>query len=133
MIKKIAISSVALFFAFAILDYLMHNILLESAYMETAHLWRSTEEMNANLPWMYCITLIFSIAFSAIYALLISPKSMSAGIKFGSILGIASGLSMGVGSYLVMPITGMLATVWVFGTIVEFVVAGIIVAAIIKD
>ena len=133
MIKKIALSSIAILVVLGILDFVIHGVILQSAYMETAHLWRPMEEMEKCMPWMYLVTLIFAVFFSTIYALLISPKSIGAGVKFGLLLGIGMGVSMGFGSYLVMPISLMIATVWFIGTVVEFTVAGLIAAAIIKD
>jgi hypothetical protein len=132
MLKKIVISSIVIFIAVAVLDILIHGVILESAYIETAQLWRSMDEMESYMPWMYCVTLVYAILFSIIYALYVAPKSLATGIKFGLLLGLASGVSMGIGSYLVMPITPVIALVWFLGTTIEITVAGLIAAAVIK-
>jgi hypothetical protein len=132
MLKKIALSSVAVFISLAVLDILIHGVILESSYIETAQLWRPMDEMKSYMPWMYCVSLVYAILFSTIYAFFVTPKSIAVGLKFGLLLGLAMGVSMGLGSYLVMPITAFIALVWLLGTVVEIAVAGLIAGAIIK-
>lgn len=132
MLKKIVISSIIIFIAMAVLDILIHGVILESAYIETAQLWRPMDEMESYMLWMYCVTLVYAILFSTIYALYVTPKSLATGIKFGLLLGLAMGVSMGIGSYLVMPITPVIALVWFLGTTIEITVAGLIAATVIK-
>ena len=48
------------------------------------------------------------------------------------VIGLASGISMGFGSYCVMPIPLSLALIWFIGTWIESTVAGAIVGAIVK-
>ena len=58
---------------------------------------------------------------------------MTAGTMYGLIWGIAAGVSMGYGTYAVMPIPYYMALTWFLGTVVEGVVAGVITAAIVKE
>jgi hypothetical protein len=133
MFKKIAISSIAVFVALSALDFIIHCNILKASYEATAALWRPMEEMESYMPLMYVVTLVYAILFSTIYALLVEPKSIASGVKFGLLFGLAAGISMGFGSYTVMPITCFIAVVWFVGLVVEMTVAGLIAAAIIKD
>ena len=83
MLKQTIWAVIAVFIAWSILDFLIHGVLLESTYQETANLWRPEDEMN--MPLMSIVTLIFSICFVTIYTYLIEPKSLSLGIKYGLI------------------------------------------------
>jgi hypothetical protein len=65
--------------------------------------------------------------------LLISPKSITVGLKYGLLLGVALGASMGLGSYTWMPIPLTLAWAWCIGSIVELALGGLVVGAIIKE
>lgn len=130
MTKRILLAVVAVFIAWEVLDFIIHGVLLQSTYEATASLWRPMEEMKMFL--MYCITLLFAICFVLIYGLLIGEKSLASGIKFGVLFGMATGLSMGFGSYSYMPIPLSLAWVWFIGTLIEAVAAGAIVGAILK-
>ena len=131
MLKRFVVASIAVCFAWVILDIIIHSVLLTKTYEATADLWRPMEEMKTAL--MNVVKQIAAICFVAIYACLISPKSMRSGIKYGLLWGIGTGIGMGFGTYSVMPIPLSLGVTWFIGTIVEAVVAGIITAAIIKE
>ena len=130
MNKRILIAIVAIFLTWSVLDFVIHGVLLQSTYEATAALWRPMEEMKMGL--MYLVTLLFTSCFVLIYAMLISDKSMAAGIKYGVLFGLAMGVSMGFGSYSYMPIPYTLAFTWFAGSLVESIVAGAIVGAIVK-
>ncbi len=81
---------------------------------------------------MSLVTLVFAACFVGIYGFLIEPKSLGAGLRIGALYGLAAGMSMGFGSYCVMPIPLTLAVGWFLGSWVESVVAGAIVGVIVK-
>ena len=130
MLKQTIWSVIAVFIVWSILDFFIHSVLLQPTYQETAHLWRPMDEMK--MPLMSFVTLTFSICFVYIYSYLIEPKSLQAGIKYGVILGIATGTSMGFGSYCYMPIPLSLAFSWFFASVVELSLAGLIVGLVIN-
>lgn len=133
MLKKIAIATVTVFVVWSAMDYVIHEVILHSSYMDTAHLWRPFEKMKSYMPWMSLLTLVYAAIFSVIYGLFVNPKSIATGGKFGFLFGLAAGLGMGFGSYLVMPITLFIAFTWMVGTIAEMALAGVIAGAIIKS
>jgi len=89
------------------------------------------EEMN--MPLMHLVTLVFTIAFVTIYRLLVTPKSIVSGIQYGALFGLAVGIFMGFGSYSYMPIPVSLAWSWFIGSMIEAIVAGAIVGAVLKE
>ena len=129
--KRTILAVVAIFIAWSAMDFLIHGMFLQSTYEATAPLWRPMDEMN--MPLMYFVTLVFTVAFVAIYRLLVTPKSIMSGIQFGALFGLAVGISMGFGSYSYMPIPVSLAWSWFMGSLVEAIVAGAIVGAILKE
>lgn len=84
-----------------------------------------------NMPLMSFVTLVFSTGFVTIYSYLIEPKSLASGIKYGVIFGIATGVSMGFGSYSYMPIPLSLAFSWFIGSLIEITLAGVIVGLMV--
>ena len=122
---------VAVFIVWSILDFILHGFLLRSTYEATANLWRPMDQMN--MPLMYCVTLVFTVCFVLIYGLLVGQKSLTSGIRFGALFGLATGISMGFGSYSYMPIPLTLAWSWFFGSWIEAITAGAIVGAIMKS
>ena len=130
MLKQTTWSVIAVFILWSVLDFLIHSVLLQSTYQETAHLWRPMDEMK--MPLMSFVTLIFSICFVSIYSYLIDSKSLQSGIKYGVIFGVATGTSMGFGSYCYMPIPLSLAFSWFAASLVELSLAGLVVGLVIK-
>lgn len=131
MVKRTILAVVAVFVAWSVLDFIIHGMLLKSTYEATASLWRPMNEMK--MPLMYFVTLVFTVCFVLIYGFLVGKKSLVSGIKFGFLFGLATGISMGFGSYSYMPIPLTLAWSWFFGSLIEAISAGAIVGAIMKS
>jgi len=131
MIKKIIIAVIAVFIAWSLLDFVIHMVILKSSYEETSNLWRSQEEMKNVL--MFIVTLLVSLFFVLIYANLIKDHSMTTGLKYGLFFGLAAGISMGYGTYSVSPIPYSMALTWFLGSVVEYVVGGLLVGLIVKE
>jgi hypothetical protein len=129
--KRIILSVVAVFIAWSAMDFIMHGIILKSAYAATASLWRPMAEMKMGV--MYVSVLIASIAFVLIFSQFFSKKGVGAGLKYGLCFGIATGVSMGYGSYSVMPIPYYMAFTWFLGSVIETAIGGLIAGAIIKE
>ncbi len=129
MLKRSALAVVAVFLTWIILDFLIHGVILMSLYAETSDLWRPMEEMMMSMS--YLVNIVAASCFVAIYSLLVKEKSLMAGIKLGLLFGIATGFSMGFGTYGSMPVPISLAWGWFLGSVVEMTAAGAIVGAIV--
>lgn len=131
MVKRSVLAIVTVFVVCQVLDFVIHSLLLQGTYAQTAELWRPMAEMKMGL--MFVVGFIASVCFVFLYALLIRPKTVMAGLKYGLIFGLGTGISMGYGSYSYMPIPYHLALSWFLSTLVKTVVAGVIVGAIVKE
>ena len=131
MIKQISLATLTIFIVWSILGFLVHGILLQSIYEETANLWRSIEETKMGLA--YAVSLISAFGFVLIYTLFITPKSVSTALKFGFIWGIVAGVNAGFATYAYMPIPESLAWAWYLDLVVGGVVAGWISGLMITE
>lgn len=131
MMKKVLIATVAIFVAWEILDFLIHGVLLQSSYAAQPELWRPEAEMKMGL--LFVVTLISAFCFSYIYGNMITNKSTATAVKYSLFWGIAAGVAFGYGSYAVLPVPYSMALTWFLGTVVEAVVAGVLVGLIIKE
>ena len=131
MAKKIILASVVVFVGWLVLDFVIHVVILSGAYEQTKELWRPQGEMKTVL--MYVVSLISAVGFVLLYSWFVSDKSTMTGLKFGLMLGLIWGISMGYGSYSVMPITYGTALVWFLGTLVEMGFAGWITGMVFKE
>jgi hypothetical protein len=129
--KKTTISILAVFVVWSVMDFVIHGVILSSSYAATAALWRPMGEMKTSL--MHFTAFIASLTFVLIYSLLISQKGISTGLKYGVLFGLSVGVPMGYGSYSVLPIPYHMAFTWCFGSVVEAIVGGLIIGAIIRE
>ena len=87
-------------------------------------------EMKMGLMRLVCA--LASVAFVMVYARFFGRKGPGAGAEYGAWWGLGAGVSMGYGTYSVMPIPYSLALAWFLGTLVEGIAAGVITGAIIR-
>ena len=129
MSKKTVIAGLVVFVAWAVMDFWVHGVVLKPSYIETKELWR--EQMSVTVMYMtqFCVALVFA----HMYAMLVRPKGMKSAVEFGLWFGIATGISMGYGSYAVMPIPPRMAFLWFVSTALAGVVAGLVAGAIIRE
>ncbi|MGB5075281.1 MAG: hypothetical protein WBQ23_14190 [Bacteroidota bacterium] len=129
--KRILLGTLAVFVAWQIIDFVLHSIILMKAYEETSSIWRPMEEMK----WisMYISSLISAFLFAAIYGWLVKPKTLKNALIYGLLFGLGAGTAMGYGTYAVIPIPYSMAFTWFIGTTVECVVAGLLLAFIVKE
>lgn len=125
--KRATMASFSVFVCWAILDFVIHGLLLAPSYAETAELWRPQAEMKLGL--IYLVNFVSATFFVAVYALLVRPTQLVTGLKFGLLTGTGGGISAGFGSYAVMPISLGLAVGWSLEFLVEATLAGLIVGA----
>lgn len=128
--KKIILAILAVFVSWSVLDFVIHGVILGSAYAATPQLWRPMSEMKMGL--MYFTVLVAAAAFVYIYAQFITDRGVKTAVLYGLAYGIGAGIVMGYGTYSVMPVPYAMAFVWFAGSVVEFVVAGLAAWLIIK-
>jgi len=131
MKKKILLTGVLVFVLWAVLDFIVHGLILRSAYASTASLWRPIAEMKMGL--MYVTIFIAALAFSSIYGYLVTKKSLMTGLTYGFLYGIAVGVGMGYGSYSMMPIPYSMALTWFLSTVLEAILGGLLLGTVIKE
>jgi hypothetical protein len=130
MIKRVVIAVITVFVTWSVLDFVIHGLILDTAYQTTAALWRPMGEMKMGL--IYITVLVSSIVFVSIYARFFAEKGISTGLIYGILFGVGAGISMGYGTYAVMPIPYKMAFVWFLGTVVEGTLGGVLVGLIVR-
>lgn len=131
MLKKVFLATLAVFVSWEILDFVIHGVILQSAYASQPEIWRSQEEMKMGL--MVVVVLISALCFAYLYAAFVAKKSMATALKFSLIYGIAVGIGFGYGSYAVLPVPYSMALTWFLGTIVEALIGGVWLGLIVKE
>jgi hypothetical protein len=120
--KKYLLASLGVFVAWAVLDFVIHGLLLMDLYTASAALWRPMEEMNMGMT--YLVNALVALAFTGLYVYHGKGGGAKAGAKFGLVYGLATGLGMGFGTFLYMPIPYALAWGWFLASVVKGAIGG---------
>lgn len=134
-IKKTLTASVVVFALFLIMDYVLHGILLRGLYAETASLWRAPGTIQ-RLAWIIG-AVDAAVAFLLVWlydkGLETRKAWLGQGARFGLAVGLIFSLPMGFSMYAMMPVPFILGLGWFAGALVEFVVAGIAAAFVLRS
>lgn len=131
MLKRILLATVAIFVAWEVLDFVIHGLILREAYAASPGLWRPMADMKMGL--MFIVGAIAAFCFAGVYGWLVRPKTLHAALKFGLLFGVGAGVSMGYGSFAVMPIPYVMAFAWFAGTLVQALLGSLLAGLIIRE
>jgi hypothetical protein len=123
------LATVVIFVAWSVMDFVIHQFILSSAYAATADMWRPMAEMK--LALMHAVVFFKTFVFVYIFSRFFADKGIGAGFVYGILFGLATGFSMGYGTFAVQPLPHDIALTWFIGTTAEGGVAGLLVGAIV--
>jgi len=125
--KRWLLASVAVLVVVAVLEFLIHGVLLSDLYRETASVWRSEAEMQ-KMMWIFWVgMLVFAPFFALIYVKGYEKgkPGLGQGFRYGLYVGVMLSVMHSFGWYVILPIPLALAFYWLLGILVEFIAAGV--------
>ena len=132
-IKRFVAACVVVFLFGFFFDWFFHGVVMKESYAQTAHLWRTQEEMGSHFGWLVLGQLLQTILFCLIYT---RAESAKQAVGFAAGYGLAIGILLGAGEsiigYAVQPLPLSLAARWFVGGLVRFTIAGVILGAIYR-
>jgi hypothetical protein len=129
--KKTLGAIVAAFVVYSGTGYLIHQVILKSAYMATAELWRTEDAMNHKLWIMLLSQFIFAVGAVWVYQRGVEKKSwVGQGIRFGILLSLVSSVPGFMMNYVVIPVPHTLALHWILTGIAQMIVVALVIAGI---
>lgn len=131
-IKKWVITSLVVFVASWIMDFIIHMVILQGAYEATSHIWRPEAEMTSMMWWMWLSGLIWCFLFVYIFAKGYEGRGIMEGVRFGLIIGLFFMLTMSLGNYVTLPIPFSLALYWFIFGLIEITIMGVITSLLYK-
>ncbi len=130
MHKKVIPGFIAVYVVMSLLNFLIHNVLLKETYMTLVGTGMMRGEA-AGTMWIYFVTaLVVSFFFSLIFSKGYEGKGVGEGLRFGLYVGLMMATPFAYDSYASYPIPYHLALQWFLYTTVEYVVLGVVVAAV---
>lgn len=130
--KRFVFAGLAVFIAGFIMDWIIHGIILKGAYESLISIWRPEEEMNSMMWIWYVGSLIFSFLFVYIFTKGYENKGIMEGVRYGLLIGLLMVLFGNLAQYAMYPLPFSLVWKWFVFGMIEFIIFGIITAAIYK-
>lgn len=134
-IKRWLSASLAVFVIWFAVEMIVHGMLLEGVYRQTASLWRPEAEMQGTMVFLWLGYLVFAPVFAFIYARGYEKDKggIGQGVRYGVWIGILMAPLRSLATYATMPIPGMLAFYWFVDGVLVAVCAGIAVGLIYRE
>ena len=128
MSKKFWIGFVVVFVAMEVLMFLIHGVILSSAYQATQSVWRPDMQ---SLMWVYhVLAVIGAFFFTFIFSKGYEGKGVPEGVRYGLYVGIWMSSGMAYGSYAMINIPYSLALQWFIYVVIEYLIYGILLAVV---
>lgn len=129
-IKRFITASVVVFVAFEIIDMLVHTLILGKAYQALGPIWRS--DMMSKM-WIFHIgSFILSFLFTYIFIKGYENKGLAEGARYGAVIGLYANIPYAFYEYAMFPLPLSLCLQWFVYGMIEFIICGMIVAAIYR-
>jgi hypothetical protein len=128
MNKKLLFGVIAVFVTIEVLDFLVHGVLLKSTYESLSTLWRP--DMTSKMWIIHLVTLIGSFFFVYIFSKGYENKGVGEGLRYGLYIGIWMSVGMAYGTYSMIAIPYSLALQWFLYGVVEYIIAGAVLAMV---
>jgi len=129
-LKRFLLAAVGVFVVGRVLDYLIHWVLLRTDYEATQQLWRTEAEMKTGL--LLIVGAITALLFVYIFTKGYEGRGLLEGVRYGLIIGLFVSIPMAYNSYAVMPIPYSLALEWFLYGLAEYIILGIVAAALYR-
>ena len=126
-IKRWLLASGAVFVVILVLEFVIHGVLLQGIYQQTASVWRTQADMQ-RLMWIFWVGyLVFAPFFALIYAKGYEKgkPGLGQGFRFGLYVGAMLSVVHSYGWYVILPIPLVLSCYWFAAILVESIAAGI--------
>jgi hypothetical protein len=133
--KRWLLASVAVLVAIAVLEFVIHGMLLSGVYRQTPNVWRAQAQMQ-QMAWIFWIGyLVFAPFFALIYVKGYEKgkPGLGQGVRFGLYLGAMLSVMHSFVWYAILPIPLALAFYWFIAIFVEFVVAGAVAGLVYRE
>ena len=130
-IKKTIGAIVAGLVVLAAGHFLLHGVLLKSAYMASQDVWRPQDARMHRMWGLYLSDFLIALGAVLIYARGVEAKPWAGqGIRFGILLALVTAIPQSLTEYVIYPIHHELALHWIIGEGVLMVLLGLVIAAI---
>ena len=118
----------------AVIDMILHHVILMDAYKQTMYLWRSEAEIKGLVGLIWAGYLAFALFFVWIFAKGYEKgkPGLGQGLRFGILAGLLVYTASNLMCYAVMPLPVAIPVAWFLGGMAECVAGGTVAGMIYK-
>jgi hypothetical protein len=126
--KKILIGFLAVFVTLELLDAIIHGGILMGTYASMQNTWRP--DMKDKLWILHFVRISTAFFFTYVFSKGYESKGIMEGVRYGFYLGMIISSGFAFGSYSMFAINKGLALQWFFYTLIEYIIAGVVVSLV---
>ncbi len=128
MNKKVWLGFIATFIVLQVLEIVINSVILRPAYESLKNVWRP--DMMSK-TWIFSLVLLIgSFFFTFIFAKGFENKGIIEGVRYGIYVGIWLGTGKAYATYAMIAIPYSLALEWFVYSVLEYVIAGVVLSFI---
>ena len=130
MNKKVWLGALAVFIVLEILDIIVNGVILKTA-------WNGVQGIRPDMTskmWMFhVIDVVTAFFFAFIFSKGFEKKGITEGIRYGFYIGVWMSVGMVLGTDGMIRLGHSLAIQWFIYSVIEYIIAGIVLAMIFKE
>lgn len=131
MNKKVWLGALVVFIVLEILMFLVDGVILSGAYQAIAGIFRHD---MASKMWMYHVINVFNaFFFTFIFSKGYEKKGILEGVRYGFYIGVWMSVGMSLGTDAMIALGRSLTIQWFIYGVIEYVIAGAILAMVFKE
>jgi len=130
--KTFWIGFVVVFIVMQAIGFLIHAVMLDETYQALAASFRPKDVMDSMMPIMIASGTVVLFLFCYIFTKGREGKGVIEGVRYGALMGLFMAFPTSVDAFVIYPLTQELAAIWFVTTVVGFMIAGAVFAAIYK-
>jgi len=131
MNKKVWLGFIATFITVQVLELVVNYVILGPSYEAYKSVWRPDMMSKA---WIFSLVLLIgSFFFAFIFSKGFENKGIVEGVRYGIYIGIWLSVGKAYGTYAMIAIPYSLALQWFIYGVLEYVIAGVVLAFIFRQ
>ncbi len=132
--RRFVTASIAAFVVIAVVEFVIHGVLLSGMYRQAAAAFRPDADARARFWLFYVGYLVFAFFFTFIYTKGYERDrgGLAQGLRFGFYVGVMIGALESLVWYVVLPVPATLAVSWFLAYVVMALAAGAVVGSLYR-
>lgn len=130
--SRFALGCLAVYAAYQILGFLIHQVWLGPSYAALARVWRPEEELMSKTWIRFLTSAVWAVGFCYLFVRGYQDRGIAEGVRFGAAIGLFYAIPQAYDTYAIFPIPYLLALQWFLSGLLVSILLGIVAAAVYR-